>query len=261
MKGDTFTLRPGRVMKKRSGLIYGQFIEHFHRQIYGGVFDPGSPFADEDGFRTDVLEALRRIRVPILRWPGGCFVSSYHWKKAVGPERTPVFDKSWRVEDPNLFGTDEYVALCRRIGCEPYICTNAGTGTPEEMSDWVEYCNLKDQGEYARLRTKNGHSEPYGVRYWSIGNENYGSWELGAKGVGEWGRLVLESAKLMRHVDPAWRKRSASPMTNGTCAGGIIPMCTPSVRGKPRKNTCFPGTRTISTGITPWLMRSSPPVS
>ena len=202
MKGDTFTLRPGRVMKKRSGLIYGQFIEHFHRQIYGGVFDPDSPFADEDGFRTDVLEALRRIRVPILRWPGGCFVSSYHWKKAVGPERTPVFDKSWRVEDPNLFGTDEYVALCRRIGCEPYICTNAGTGTPEEMSDWVEYCNLKDQGEYARLRTKNGHSEPYGVRYWSIGNENYGSWELGAKGVGEWGRLVLESAKLMRHVDP-----------------------------------------------------------
>lgn len=202
MKDDTFTVRPGRVMKRRSGLIYGQFIEHFHRQIYGGVFDPGSPFADEDGFRTDVIDAMRKIRVPILRWPGGCFVSSYHWKKAVGPERTPVFDKSWRVEDPNLFGTDEYIALCRRIGCEPYICTNAGTGTPEEMSDWVEYCNLKDQGEYARLRALSGHSDPYGVRYWSIGNENYGAWELGAKGVGEWGRLVLESAKLMRHVDP-----------------------------------------------------------
>ena len=189
-------------MKKRSDLIYGHFIEHFHRQIYGGVFDPGSPFADEDGFRTDVLEAMRKIRVPILRWPGGCFVSSYHWKKAVGKDRTPVFDKSWRVEDPNLFGTDEYIAMCRRIGCEPYICTNAGTGTAEEMSDWVEYCNLKDQGEYARLRARNGHKEPYGVRYWSIGNENYGAWELGAKGIGEWDRLAVESAKLMRHVDP-----------------------------------------------------------
>ena len=121
-----------------------------------------------------------------------------------------MFDKSWRVEDPNLFGTDEYIALCRKIGCEPYICTNAGTGTAEEMSDWVEYCNLKDQGEYARLRADNGHSDPYGVGYWSIGNENYGAWELGARDVGEWGRLVLESAKLMRHVDPELKLSAAA---------------------------------------------------
>jgi len=195
-------INPLRILGTRSPMLYGHFIEHFHRQIYGGIYDPSSRFADKDGLRTDVLDAMRRIKVPVLRWPGGCFVSTYNWKKAVGPARTPVFDKAWRVEDPNTFGTDEYIALCRKIGCEPYICTNAGTGTPEEMSDWVEYCNLEQEGEYARWRIANGHPKPHKVKYWSIGNENYGAWELGAKVVGEWGRLVVESAKLMKHVDP-----------------------------------------------------------
>jgi len=183
-------------------MIYGHFIEHFHRQIYGGVYDPGNPLSDEDGFRTDVLEAMRKIKVPILRWPGGCFVSSYHWKDAVGDQRKPFFDKAWRVEDPNSFGTDEYIKLCRKIGCEPYICTNAGTGTAEEMSDWVEYCNLEKEGQYAKWRIKNGYQEPYGVKYWSIGNENYGFWEIGAKTSGEWGHFVAEAAKMIKHVDP-----------------------------------------------------------
>ena len=202
-----------QVQVVRNELIYGHFIEHFHRQIYGGVYDPESRFADEDGFRTDVLEAMRRIRVPILRWPGGCFVSSYHWKKAVGPVRTPFFDKAWRVEDPNSFGTDEYVRLCRKIGCEPYICTNAGTGSAEEMSDWLEYCNLKSEGEFAKLRIANGFPEPYQVHFWSIGNENYGFWEIGAKDADEWSRLVLEAAKMMKHVDPA-AQLSAAALTD-----------------------------------------------
>ncbi|MBQ2952213.1 MAG: alpha-N-arabinofuranosidase [Clostridia bacterium] len=195
-------ITPKRVVGQRSPMLYGHFIEHFHRQIYGGVYQPGHPLSDEDGFRTDVLDALRRIRVPVLRWPGGCFVSSYHWKDAVGPHRKPLFDKAWRVEDPNTFGTDEYVKLCRKLGCEPYICTNAGTGTPEEMSDWVEYCNLEYEGQYAKWRIANGYERPHGVKYWSIGNENYGHWEIGAKSADEWGRLVRESAKMMRHVDP-----------------------------------------------------------
>ncbi len=192
-----------REIGKRSPLIYGQFIEHFHRQIYGGIYDPDSPFADEDGLRTDVLEAMRKIGTPVLRWPGGCFVSSYHWKKAVGENRTPFFDKAWRVEDSNSFGTDEYIKLCRKLNCEPYICTNAGTGTAEEMSDWVEYCNLEQEGEYAKWRIANGNPEPYHVKYWSIGNENYGFWEIGAKSAEEWGRLTAESAKMMKHVDPS----------------------------------------------------------
>lgn len=194
---------PRRVVGQRSPMLYGQFIEHFHRQIYGGIYQPGHPLSDDNGFRTDILDAMRRIRVPILRWPGGCFVSAYHWKDAVGPGRTPMFDKAWRVEDPNTFGTDEYIKLCRALGCEPYICTNAGTGTAEEMSDWAEYCNLPTEGKYAKQRIANGFPEPHNVRYWSIGNENYGSWEIGAKAADEWARLVRESAKMLRRVSPA----------------------------------------------------------
>lgn len=203
-KGKAMIVHGNRnhVIGERNFLIYGQFIEHFHRQIYGGIYDPSSEFADADGFRTDVLEAMRRIRVPILRWPGGCFVSSYDWEKGVGKERIPVFDKAWRVEEPNTFGTDEYIRLCRKVGCEPYICTNAGTGTAEEMSNWLEYCNLNHEGQYARRRIANGHTDPYHVRYWSIGNENYGFWEIGAKERQEWGSLVREAAKMMKHVDP-----------------------------------------------------------
>lgn len=192
----------GRILGKRSLMIYGQFLEHFHRQIYGGIYDPGNPLSDEDGIRRDVLEALKKIRVPVIRWPGGCFVSSYHWMDGVGKERTPCFDKAWRVEEPNTFGTDEYVSFCRKLGCEPYICTNAGTGTAEEMSDWVEYCNLETEGKYAAMRIRNGHPEPHRVKYWSIGNENYGFWEIGAKSAEEWGRLTAEAAKMIKHVDP-----------------------------------------------------------
>ena len=196
---NAVSVRQGAEAVQYNPMIFGHFIEHFHRQVYGGIFQPGSPLSDEDGFRTDVIEAMREIKVPIVRWPGGCFVSTYHWTGGIGPERTPVYDKSWAVEDPNTFGTDEYIKWCRKVGCEPYICTNAGTGTPEEMSDWVEYCNLT-VGKWGRLRAENGHPEPYNVKYWSIGNENYGRWELGAKTVDEWGPMVCESAKLMRAV-------------------------------------------------------------
>ena len=143
------TIYPKKPLCVRSGLLYGFFIEHFHRQIYGGIYDPASPFADADGFREDVLEAMKKLRIPVLRWPGGCFVSAYHWRKGVGPVRTPSFDKAWRVEEPNTFGTGEYVRLCRKLGCEPYICTNAGTGSPEEMSDWLA-------GRSARRRRRSG---------------------------------------------------------------------------------------------------------
>ena len=195
-------INPARETGSVSPLIYGHFLEHFHRQIYGGVYDPTSPYADEDGFRTDVLEALREIRVPVVRWPGGCFVSAYHWRDGIGKDRHPSFDKAWRVEEPNTFGTDEFVRYCRKLGALPYICTNAGTGTPEEMSDWVEYCNLKNEGRFARERIANGFPKPHKVRYWSIGNENWGPHEIGAKTTGEWGLLVREAAKMMLHVDP-----------------------------------------------------------
>ena len=206
------TITPGRILFKRDKMIYGHFLEHFHRQVYGGIFMPGHPLSDENGFRTDVLEALKRIQTPVIRWPGGCYVSSYHWEKGVGT-RVPCFDKAWRVEDDNSFGTDEFIALCRKLDCEPYICTNAGTGNEEEMSNWVEYCNLDCEGEYAKQRIANGHREPYHVKYWSVGNENYGGWEIGAKGAAEWGRLAVEAAKMMKHVDPT-TELSAAALTD-----------------------------------------------
>ncbi|NLJ23833.1 MAG: alpha-N-arabinofuranosidase [Firmicutes bacterium] len=193
---------PRRQVGRRDTMIYGHFLEHFHRQIYEGIYEPGSPLSNRLGLRKDVITALQEIEVPVVRWPGGCFVSSYHWKDGVGNNRVPVFDKAWRVEEPNTFGTDEFIMFCREIGAEPYICTNAGTGSPEEMSDWVEYCNLKDQGKWARKRIENGHEEPFNVKYWSIGNENWGAHEIGAKTSAEWSRYVAEAAKMMKRVDP-----------------------------------------------------------
>lgn len=196
---SSLTISPGRSPLAYDHNIFGQFVEHFDNQVYGGLYDPESPLADEDGFRKDVIEAIRDIHTGIVRWPGGCFASTYHWMDGIGPNRTPTYDKTWQAEDPNTFGTDEFVKWCRKVGAEPFICTNAGTGTPEEMSDWVEYCNLT-VGKYARMRAANGHPEPYGVKYWSVGNENWGAHELGARTVAEWGPLVRESAKLMRSV-------------------------------------------------------------
>ncbi len=204
------TVDKNQSLGKANPMIYGHFLEHFHRQVYGGVYDPKSKFADEDGFRSDVIDALKTIKTPVIRWPGGCFVSDYKWKFGVGKDRIPSYDKAWMVEESNEFGTDEFVKLCRKIGCEPYICTNAGTGSAEEMSDWVEYCNLKEMGRFAKQRIQNGYKEPFGIKYWSIGNENYGGWEIGAKESAEWGRLVAESAKMMLRVDPAIELSAAS---------------------------------------------------
>lgn len=151
----------------RDDRFFGYVLEHFHRQIYGG----------------------------------GCFASACHWEHGVGSPRVPSYDKAWRVEDPNTFGTDEFMTLCRLTGAEPYLCTNAGTGTPEEMSNWLEYCNLPARTRWASMRAANGHPEPYDVRLWSIGNENYGFWEMGAREAAGWGPYVREAARMMRRVD------------------------------------------------------------
>lgn len=153
-------------------MIFGGFLEHFDNQVYGGVFEPGSPLADEDGFRVDVLEAIKELRTPVIRWPGGCFVDAYHWRKGVGPDREPYGDPRWGVIEPNTFGTHEFVEFCRRAGAEPYICFN-GLASPRENLNWVSYCNATE-GALAELRRTNGASEPFNVKFWSVGNERCG---------------------------------------------------------------------------------------
>ena len=172
-------------------MIYGGFIEHLGRQIYGGFFEPGSPLADEAGFRLDVIEAIRELKVPVIRWPGGCFVDSYHWRKGVGEDRQPYEDDRWGVREPNTFGTHEFIELCRRIDAEPYICQNS-LASIQEMADWVSYCN-DTTGEFADLRRENGHPEPFDVRFWSVGNEKVGKGYIDK---------VRDTAIAMKRVDP-----------------------------------------------------------
>jgi alpha-L-arabinofuranosidase len=184
-----------------SRMIFGGFLEHFERQVYGGVFEPGSPLSGTNGFRKDVLAALKELGVPVVRWPGGCYVSGYHWEAGVGKSRQPTDDMAWGVVEPNTFGTDEYVELCRLLGWQPYICNNAGNGTIAEMRNWVEYCNGRT-GPYAQKRKDNGYAEPREVGLWSIGNENWGRHEIGYKPIEQWAPLVRTAAQEMKAADP-----------------------------------------------------------
>lgn len=185
--------------------VYGNFAEHLGRCIYGGIYEPGSPLSDEQGYRKDVAEMVRRLRVTNLRWPGGNFVSGYHWLDGVGPRenRPHRHDLAWHAIESNRFGTDEFLEYCRLIGTDPYICLNLGTGTIDEAAGWLAYCNCDDSTYYAELRRKNGHPAPYRVAYWGLGNELYGDWQIGHKTAGEYARVAEETAKVLRLTDPS----------------------------------------------------------
>jgi len=197
----TVTVNPDAPAVTYSPMIFGGFLEHFDHQIYGGVFEPGSPLADRQGFRRDVIAALKELKVPVVRWPGGCFASGYHWESGVGKVRRSTEDMAWGVAEPNTFGTDEFVELCRLLGWQPYICNNAGNGTIAEMKNWVEYCNAS-AGAYAERRQNNGYARPRNVRLWSIGNENWGAHEIGYKPIEQWAPLVRDAAQAMKAADP-----------------------------------------------------------
>jgi alpha-N-arabinofuranosidase len=162
------------------------------------------PEGSLDGWRPDVVEAVRGLRPPLIRWPGGNFASAYHWLDGVGPrDRRPTrLDPVWGALEPNDVGTDEFVALCRILGTEPYLATNVGSGTAEEAAAWVEYCNGPPDSTYGRMRAENGHPEPYHVRYWGVGNEIYGNWQYGHVDAETYARRCIEFAAAMRAVDP-----------------------------------------------------------
>ncbi len=184
--------------------IYSAFAEQLGRCVYGGIYDEGSPLSDEHGYRKDVLEKVRSLKPPLLRWPGGNFVSGYHWTDGVGPveQRPRRMELAWHDEESNRFGTDEFIQYCRLIGAEPYLCANMGTGTLDEAQAWVEYCNGTGNTYWANLRRKNGHEEPYSVKYWGLGNELYGNWQIGALNAEDYTKRAIEFAKVMKWTDP-----------------------------------------------------------
>jgi alpha-N-arabinofuranosidase len=183
--------------------IFGGFLEHLGRAVYEGVYEPGSEHADEAGWRSDVLEALRGLDLSVMRYPGGNFVSGYHWEDGVGPResRPRVRELAWNSIETNQVGTDEFISLARRMGWQPMLAVNLGTGTPEEARDWVEYCNAPVGTRYADRRVANGSPEPYGVKLWCLGNEMDGPWQMGHAPAEQYARNAQQAAKLMKDVD------------------------------------------------------------
>ena len=198
--------------------IYGVFMEPIHfsgrrmglpdtvsfNTLYGNLYDPSSPLADENGFRKDYTEALQELKVTNMRWPGGNYVMGYNWKDGIGPkeQRPSRINLAWGGTDNNHVGTDEWIQLNNTIGSENIICVNLGLGTIEDAHQWVEYCNYKKGTYYSDLRAKNGHPQPYGIEIWGLGNEVDGSpWELGYKNAEDYVKIAREAAKAMRSVD------------------------------------------------------------
>ena len=182
--------------------LYGHFAEHLGRCCYGGLWVGHGQGVE--GFHPAVIEALRKLPVPMLRWPGGCYADHYHWRDGIGdPASRPSrlgMSCGLQVEDDNGLGTHEFLALCRLLGAEPYLAGNVGSGTPQELCDWVEYCNATARTTLARERAANGAAEPYGVRLWGVGNENWGCG--GNYDPDTYAREYRRYATMLRHVDP-----------------------------------------------------------
>ncbi|MEZ0537724.1 alpha-N-arabinofuranosidase [Caldicellulosiruptoraceae bacterium PP1] len=184
--------------------IYGSFIEHLGRAVYTGIYEPDHPSADDMGFRRDVFEIVKEINVPIIRYPGGNFVSGYRWEDGVGPvEERPIRpDLAWRAIEPNKIGTNEFVEWAKRANSEVMMAVNLGTRGPEDAKNLVEYCNFEKGTYYSDLRRKHGYEKPHNIKVWCLGNEMDGDWQIGHKTAEEYGRVAHETAKMMKWVDP-----------------------------------------------------------
>ena len=184
--------------------IYGSFIEHLGRAVYGGIYEPTHPLADEEGFRKDVIDEVKKLNVPIVRYPGGNFVSGYNWEDGVGPvdERPARLELAWGVIEPNLFGTNEFVSWCKKADTSCMMAVNLGLRGAEDAKNLVEYCNHPSGTKYSDLRIKHGYKEPHNIKLWCLGNEMDGDWQIGHKTAREYGRAASEAAKVMKWVDP-----------------------------------------------------------
>jgi alpha-N-arabinofuranosidase len=183
--------------------LLGAFLEHLGRAIYTGVYEPGSKLADSRGFRTDVIAEVKGLDVPIMRYPGGNFVSGYNWLDGVGPKdkRPTVLERAWNSIETNQFGTNEFIEWCQAVGTEPLLAFNLGTGTPEQGVAYVEYCNVPKGTKWSDLRREHGYEQPHHVRYWCLGNEMDGPWQMGHMTAREYGRRARDAARQIRVID------------------------------------------------------------
>ena len=183
--------------------VFGSFIEHLGRAVYGGIYEPGHPMADEDGLRMDVIKMINELDVPIVRYPGGNFVSGYNWEDGVGPVelRPQRLELAWGVTEPNKFGTNEFMQWCKKAKTAPMMAVNLGTRGPDEARALVEYCNHKSGSKYSDMRIAHGFKDPWNVKLWCLGNEMDGPWQMCAKTAEEYGRTANEAAKMMKWVD------------------------------------------------------------
>lgn len=184
--------------------IFGTFVEHMGRCVYGGIYEPGHPTADAGGFRNDVLALTKELGATIIRYPGGNFLSGYNWEDGVGPKekRPRRLDLAWGSTETNQFGTDEFITWCKAAGVEPMFAVNLGTRGPDEARHFIEYCNHPGGTHYSDLRRAHGFEEPHGIKLWCLGNEMDGPWQICQKTAAEYGRVAQETAKVMRWVDP-----------------------------------------------------------
>ena len=201
---STATIDPAFVIAPVPPRLFGSFVEHMGRCVYGGVYDPGHPAADADGLRTDVLELTRELGVSVVRYPGGNFVSGYRWEDGVGPreERPVTLDTAWRSLERNTFGLNEFMAWSRLAGVEPMMAVNLGTRGVEDACNLLEYTNFAGGTRYSDLRIGHGVRDPHAIRLWCLGNEMDGPWQIGQKTATQYGQLAAETAKAMRRIDP-----------------------------------------------------------
>lgn len=185
--------------------IYGSFVEHLGRAVYGGIYEPGHPTADENGFRQDVAELVKELDVPLIRYPGGNFVSGYNWEDGVGPkeDRPRRLELAWRTIETNELGTNEFVDWANLVNAEVNMAVNLGTRGIDAARNLVEYCNHPSGTYYSDLRVSHGYKDPHNIKTWCLGNEMDGPWQIGHKTAVEYGRLAQEAAKVMKLVDPS----------------------------------------------------------
>jgi alpha-L-arabinofuranosidase len=185
--------------------LFGSFIEHLGRAVYGGIYDPGNPLSDQNGFRRDVLELVKKLNVSVVRYPGGNFVSGYNWEDSLGPrqQRPKRLDLAWSTTESNEFGLHEFCQWSREAGSQVMYAVNLGTRGPDSARNLVEYANHAGGSAWSDLRRKNGAADPFGIKLWCLGNEMDGPWQIGQKTAYEYGRIANETAKVMKLVDPS----------------------------------------------------------